>query len=256
MRFKLILSMTDLKQNVLPINYQYELSAWILKVIDQSGPGFAEWLNEKGFLDDKKQFRLFTFSNLNIRHREIMGDRLRVKADPVELIISTLPVEAIRHFMTELFRGLEFSLGDHISGVGFRVNSVQVLPPPVFTDEMSFRTLSPIFVSQKVEGRKQPKHLSPIDDGYAQLIVNDLKEKSMDFTGFEPAFDAASAVLELLSPPKQKGITIKTGTSQATKLIGYHYNFKIKANAELLRMGYYTGFGEKGSLGFGCCDIK
>ncbi|MEI6141959.1 MAG: CRISPR-associated endoribonuclease Cas6, partial [Mariniphaga sp.] len=114
----------------------------------------------------------------------------------------------------------------------------------------------PIFVSQRIEGRKQVKHLSPLDDGYIQLIINNLKEKLKVFTGVESHFDPCEAELELLSPPKQKGIAIKTNTPQATKLIGYHYNFKIKADAELLRIGYYTGFGEKGSQGFGCCEVK
>ena len=256
MRFKLNLSMTDRKQNVLPVNYQYELSAWIYKVINQSDPEFAAWLHDKGFCDNNKQFRLFTFSNFNVRHREIMGDRLIIKADPIELIISTLPEETIRHFVTGIFRDREFMLGDRISSVGFKINSIEALPPPVFTDEMSFRSLSPIFVSQRIEGRKQAKHLSPLDDGYVQLIINNLKEKLKVFTGVESQFDANNAELELLSPPKQKGIAIKTNTPQATKLIGYHYNFKIRANAELLRIGYYTGFGEKGSQGFGCCEVK
>ena len=256
MRFKLNLSMTDRKQNVLPVNYQYELSAWIYNVINQSDPEFAAWLHDKGFSDSNKQFRLFTFSNFNVRHREILGDRLIIKADPIELIISTLPEATIQHFVTGIFRDREFRLGDRISSVGFKINSIEALPPPVFTDEMSFRSLSPIFVSQKIEGRRQAKHLSPLDEGYTPLLINNLKEKLRVFTGIESTYDASEANLELQSPPKQKGIAIKTNTPQASKLIGYHYNFKIKADAELLRIGYYTGFGEKGSQGFGCCEVK
>ncbi|RLD54679.1 MAG: CRISPR-associated endoribonuclease Cas6, partial [Bacteroidetes bacterium] len=33
------------------------------------------------------------------------------------------------------------------------------------------------------------------------------------------------------------------------------YKFKIKAPKELLRLGYYAGFGEKNSMGFGCCEV-
>ncbi len=248
--------MTDRKQNVLPVNYQYELSAWIYNVINQSDPEFAAWLHDKGFCDNNKQFRLFTFSNFNVRHREILGDRLIIKADPIELIISTLPEETIRHFVTGIFRDCEFRLGDRISSVGFKINSIEAMPPPVFTDEMSFRSLSPIFVSQKIEGRRQAKHLSPLDEGYTSLLINNLKEKLRVFTGFGSTYDASEATLELQSPAKQKGIAIKTNTPQASKLIGYHYNFTIKADAELLRIGYYTGFGEKGSQGFGCCEVK
>jgi len=40
MRFKLTLSLLNRNQNVLPVNYQYELSAWIYKVINQSDRDF------------------------------------------------------------------------------------------------------------------------------------------------------------------------------------------------------------------------
>jgi CRISPR-associated endoribonuclease Cas6 len=87
-------------------------------------------------------------------------------------------------------------------------------------------------------------------------MINNLKAKIKVFTGNESSFDVHNAVFELLSPPKQKGITIKVGTPQQSKLVGYQYNFKLKADSALLRMGYYTGFGEKNSMGFGCCEIK
>lgn len=254
MRFKLNLSLINRKQNILPVNYQYELSAWIYKMINQSDPLFGEWLHNKGFSDDKKQFKLFTFSNLNVRHREITGDRLLIKSDPVELIISTLPEETMQHFVSGVFRDRKFTLGDKISNVGFRIDSVEVLPAPDFTNEMTFRSLSPVFVSSKVEGRRYAQYLSPNDEGYLPLIINNLKEKLRIFTGLAYPPDDQENHLELLSPPKQKGIAIKVDTPQASKLVGYHYNFKIKADIALLRMGYYCGFGEKNSLGFGCCE--
>jgi len=256
MRFKLDLSLINRNQNVLPLNYQYELSAWIYKVINQSDPDFAAWLHDKGFSDDNKQFRLFTFSNLMVPKHEIIRDRLVIKSDQIELIISTLPEEMIQHFVSGVFRDREFTLGDQISRAGFRINAIEALPTPTFTDEMSFRSLSPIFVSDKVEGHRYAQYLAPDYDGYIQLMINNLKAKLRVFTGSESLFDVQHAALQLINPAKQKGITIKAGTPQQTKLVGYQYNFKLKADAALLRMGYYTGFGEKNSMGFGCCEIK
>lgn len=254
MRFKLTLSLVNQNQNVLPINYQYELSAWIYKVINQSDPVFAEWLHNKGFSDDHKQFKLFTFSNLIVSQREIVKDRLIIKSDHIDLIISTLPEETIQHFISGVFCDREFTLGDRISNVAFRINTIEALPIPSFTDEMSFRSLSPLFVSGKVEDRQYAQHFSPDYEGYLLLMINNLKVKYKVFTGNESAFDVQGASLKLLTPPKQKGITIKAGTQQQTKLVGYQYNFILKADKELLRMGYYTGFGEKNSMGFGCCE--
>ncbi len=254
MRFKLTLSLVNQNQNVLPINYQYELSAWIYNVINQSDPVFAEWLHNKGFSKDNKQFRLFTFSNLIVPQHEIVKDRLIIKSDHIDLIISTLPEETIQHFVSGVFCDREFTLGDRISNVAFRINAIEALPIPIFADEMSFRSLSPVFVSDKVEGRRYAQYLAPDYDGYTQLLINNLKEKLKVYTGQESNFNAQNARLIQLSQPRQKGITIKTGTPQQSKLVGYQYNFKIKADASLLRMGYYCGFGEKNSIGFGCCE--
>jgi len=254
MRFKLSLSLISRNQNILPVNYQYELSAWIYKVINHSDPAFAEWLHNKGFSEDNKQFRLFTFSNLIIPQREILNDRLIIKSDRVDLIISTLPEETIQHFISGIFRDRELKLGDRISNVCFRIDAIEALPIPVFTDKMSFRSLSPVFVSDRVEGYRYAQYLSPDYEGYIQLMISNLKEKLKVFTGQESSFNAQVATFTLLSQPRQKGITIKAGTPQQSKLIGYQYNFKIKADAALLRMGYYCGFGEKNSLGFGCCE--
>ncbi len=55
MRFKLTIAITDKVQNILPINYQYELSGWIYKVIHQGDAMFSEWLHNNGYMNEKKQ---------------------------------------------------------------------------------------------------------------------------------------------------------------------------------------------------------
>jgi len=124
MRFNLNLSLTDRNRNVLPINYQYELSAWIYRVIHQSNPVFAEWLHNRGFSNDHLQFRLFTFSNLLVPQDEITGDRMIIQSDQIKLVISTLPEETLQHFIAGIFRNREFILGDRICSAGFRINSI------------------------------------------------------------------------------------------------------------------------------------
>ncbi len=120
---------------------------------------------------------------------------------------------------------------------------------------MSFRALSPIFVSGKVEGQKYAQYFAPQQEDYTRLIINNLKEKLKVYTGIEQLNPVQNSGIKLLSRSKQKGILIKTGTPQQTKLVGYQYDFKLKATKELLRIGYYCGFGEKNSMGFGCCEV-
>ncbi len=50
---------------VLPLNYQYPLSAWIYKVLENGDHDFSKFLHEHGYRhDSNKAFKLFTFSNL------------------------------------------------------------------------------------------------------------------------------------------------------------------------------------------------
>ncbi len=67
MRFKISLNIDKHTfGNRLPFNYQYELSAVIYKILANADQAFAEWLHDNGFVADKKIFKLFSFSRLQI----------------------------------------------------------------------------------------------------------------------------------------------------------------------------------------------
>ena len=218
MRFKLSLELTNKKQNLLPLNYQYELSAWIYKVLHYGSPDFSRWLHDHGFLNDRKQFRLFTFSNLAIPERKVMGDRL--------------------------------------SQVPFRVVAVEAMPEPEFRVTMTFTAISPLLISFKKPEDRYARYLSPPDPEYSTLFFRNLKEKQIAFTGKPCDFDEKAGNFKQLSEPRKKGILIKADTPMQSKLIGYQYDFKLTAPVELIRLCYYTGFGENNSFGFGCVEVK
>lgn len=63
MRFNLTLNIDKrLHNSLLPLNYQYECSALIYKILFNANQDYATWLHQNGFKADKKQFKLFTFS--------------------------------------------------------------------------------------------------------------------------------------------------------------------------------------------------
>jgi CRISPR-associated endoribonuclease Cas6 len=257
MRFRLTLELTDRNQNLLPLNYQYELSSWIYKVLHNGNPEFADWLHTRGFMNDKKQFRLFTFSHLLIPERKIDGDRLHILSSQIRLIVSMVPDEMVRHFITGLFQDQVFILGDRISQVSMRVTQVEALPVPDFSGQMRFSALSPIVISWKSQGDPYAKYLSPSDPSYSMLFFRNLYQKRSAFpeTGSqESVFTDCS--IKVITEPRKKGIMIKTGTPMQSKVIGYAFDFNICAPEEIIRFGYYTGFGEKNSMGFGCVELK
>ena len=256
MRFKLTFNLTNPKERILPLNYQYELSSWIYHVLNSGSPEFATWLHDHGYTDDRKQFRMFTFSNLAIAERKIQADRMEILSREISMIVSMIPDEMIRHFITGLFQDQLFTLGDRLTQVPLKVISVEGLHEPVFSGNMSFTALSPLLISFKFPDDRYARYLSPDHHDYPALFFRNLKEKFRAYSGADMPFDEKDGTLQILSAPRKKGILIKAGTSMESKIIGYQYDFRLTAQQELLRFGYYTGFGEKNSMGFGCGEVK
>ena len=268
MRFKLTLEHTD--KGLLPLNYQYELSSWIYKTLNYGNEEFAEWLHREGYTNDYKQFKLFTFSNLLVPKFKIEGDRMQIESREAELIVSFYPIDSLEYFVSGLFSNQAFRVADKRSGSSFTVKTVEKLPEPEFESDMEFKALSPILVSYKhSEKQKYATYLHPGDDQYGDLLINNLAAKYNAFYADTPVTNADDETeysgqfetgnmdyaFELLGKSKSRLITIKSGTKQESKLRGYLYRFRMKAPVELIRLGYYAGFGEKNSLGFGCGEV-
>ena len=169
---------------------------------------------------------------------------------------------AVEHFIAGLFRNQLFTMGDRISQATFNVSSVEVLSDPLFHDEARFRCISPVLVSKRLENRNTAAYLAPEHPGYDQLLLNNLISKltTAIATGLllpekEMAMQDIQFSFSLLNGPRKKGITVKEGSPEQTKIIGYNYDFSIKAPHILLRTGYLCGFGEKNSLGLGCVNL-
>ena len=253
MRFKISLHINHrIFGNRLPINYQYELSAWIYKIIAQGDWQYAEWLHQNGFTEKHRNFKLFVFSNLYSPEIKYDKDRLIFTSDKASFYLSLLPEKSTEAFIKGIFREQEFSLGDKISKVQFRVQQIEMIPPPHFTDGTVFKTLSPVVVSVGLENRP-PQYVSPEEENYGQWIINNLTEKYKSF--YQKVFEGdANFTFGLLSPVRSKLIRIKAGTSEETQVRGFVFMFRLQADKELLKVMYDAGMGEKGSMGFGCVE--
>lgn len=268
MRFKLTLTRTSV-DNRLPINYQYEVSAWLYKVIQTADPVFSSFLHERGYLLGHRHFKLFTFSSLRVPRYALdkAQGRLVVQSESVSLQVSFLVEEAAGQFITGLFQNQQLRIGDQVSQVGFVVSGVEALPEPAFTNRMRFRTLSPLCVSVTTlhQGRQRPLYLSPEDERFGAVLLENLRNKqatvrqhALAVPGGEERTmpeEEITAGFRLLSAPASRLVTIKAGTPQETRVRGFLCEFELQAPADLLRLGYHAGFGEKNSLGFGCGEV-
>lgn len=256
MRFKLTLNI-DKKAfgNRLPLNYQYELSSFIYRAIARSDKDYASWLHSNGFRLDGKPFKLFTFSNLIVPAYGIEKEeaRLRIDSNQVEWLVSFLPEASTERFVRGIFSEQTFQIGDKKSVVQFHVERIEVLSPPAFYSEMTFRTLSPVCIPLRNENWKYPKYISPNEKEAPQIILNNLINKYEAFYG-SPYNGNRDFDWKVLSKPKAKLTTIKTGTPQESKIKGYLFDFEIKADEELIKIAYSAGIAEKTSQSFGMIE--
>ena len=258
MRFKIYLELQNISSNVIPINYQYELSSWIYKTIHRGNKNIAIWLHEHGYRLKDKSFRLFTFSHLQIRQIKADNDRLFILAGPVQLIVSFFPLKIIEPFISGVFKEQAFTIGDKKSKAGFIVRSLEKLPEPDFTESMKYRCLSPMHIAKRNSETSGIEYLHPDNQEFKELLLLNLINKKKSFEqnrDAEKVENIITADFKLLSEAKKKGITVKAGTDQETKIIGYMFDFMFEAPQVNQKIGYYCGFGKANSQGFGCVEV-
>lgn len=262
MRFNIVLERTGAGRFI-PINYQYELSSAIYRIVDQADSAFAEFLHHQGYRVNGRPFRLFSFSRMFFRGFKVLTESGRIEhyGREVRVEVSFLVDRIAEEFVKGLFMKQEIFLGDKISGTTYQVQRIESVSTPIFQQVMHYRCLSPILVRRKRPAGGED-YLSPMDEGYADLILENLISKSVALSTAYPdggavlADERPSLDLTVAGKIYKNGVTIKQLTPQQSKLIGYSYEFDLYAPVELQEIGYYAGFGHLGSQGFGCVGVK
>lgn len=255
MRFKLIINIDKYKRgNIIPINYQYECSAVIYKILSKSDEQFSQWLHDNGYNADKKLFKLFTFSRLKIPQYRIVNEYIRIISDYIEWQISFIPEISTREFIQGIFKDQEFELGNKNARINCRIQNIEMLPPPEFKETMTFQTLSPICLTLKRDNGSD-EYISPTHPMAMPLIKQNLIDKykaiqGKDFPNSDFDFD-----FKVINEPRSSLITIKSDTPQESKVRGYSCIFQLTAPIELMKIAYDGGVGSKNSMGFGMVEV-
>ena len=258
MRFRLVL---DVNRHAfgdrLPINYQYEQSAVIYKILSSADASYAEWLHDNGFrLESGKTFKLFTYSRFKIDEYRVLRskERLQTLSDTVEWQISFLPEKSTENFIQGIFQDKVFEIGDAKSVVQFIVRSVEVMPEPDYSGKMVFATMSPICLKfHRSDGRTD--YLSPLDVRAPFLLFNGLFDKYKLFYGKDCPYAMPECRLKVLDEPKSVLVKIKAGMPEETRVRGFMCKLEMEAPIELMRLMYEGGVGVLNSQGFGCLRI-
>lgn len=259
MRFKITLEVNrNAFGDILPLNHQYEQSSTIYNILSNAGKEYADWLHDNGYKTESgKRFKLFTYSRFKIEKRKIIPseESIKILCNTIEWQISFLPEKSTAQFIQGIFSNQTFEIGNKQHVVQFHVKTIEVLPLPIFSDEMEFSTMSPICIKLKKEDGKID-YLSPTDERAPFLIFNGLLDRYKAFYGEALPCKPTDCKLEITSVPKSALIMIKAGTKAQTKVRGFQCQFKVKAPIELMQIMYESGIGEECSQGFGCVKIN
>ena len=118
---------------------------------------------------------------------------------------------------------------------------------------MCFETLSPVCVSKRRDDGKSD-YLSPSDPSYVRGLLTGLLARYDAYYGKEYEGEVYCD-FQVLNEPKSVLVNIKAGTPQQTFVRGYRYRFKVSLPEPLMKIGYESGWGEKGAIGFGALGV-
>jgi len=256
---RLQLNLTTHQQNpVLPINYQYPLSAAIYKIIERADSSYAAFLHNTGYAINGKRFKLFTFSDLRIPFK-IQGDRLLLKDNTASVVVCFHVPVAAEHFVKGLFMHQQLDIADIKSRVQFNVQQVEMLPAHTLSDDMPvlLQPLSPLVVGRKNE-RGNYDYLAPADTAYVHWLLHNWKEKYAAVYGEDAAniFQQVSVKVIDAGKARSRLIAIKANTPEATSIRGFmSFRLEVQATREVLELGLNAGVGLYNAMGCGCVGL-
>ncbi|HET8572383.1 MAG TPA: CRISPR-associated endoribonuclease Cas6 [Edaphocola sp.] len=262
MRFRLKILATGFPA-ILPLNYQYPLSAVIYKILRQADHEYAYFLHETGYKQSEnslKAFKLFTFSDIRTPFK-IQGDRMRMLAPEAEVIVSFHLPQAAETFIKGLFMNQEIEITDSKSRARFKISQVESIPNGLSKEPVQEAVLQPLspVISSKPNENGHYDYLAPEHPDFVpQLLFNWQSKYQTLYDNVDEAFaDAGMEVLFYKNPPKSRLITIKAGTPEETKIKGYvNFQLKVKGSLAALELLLDSGVGTYNSQGMGCVEVK
>ncbi len=261
LRFRLKL-MPEKMPVIIPVNYQYPLSAAFYKILERADKEYSKFLHDQGY---GKGFKMFVFSDIKCPFL-IRGDRLVLKSRAIEVIICFhLPVAA-EAFIRGLFLYQKIEIADKKSRGTFAVAAVESLPSglegfkPEEDCEVLIRPLSPIVCGYKKENGYYD-YLSPEDPAFSELIYKNWEEKCkavLDETAVHEIMQTSFVKPEFYkNPPKSRLVTIKSGTAAKTMIRGFNnFSILLRGRKEAISLLCNAGVGIYNAQGMGCVEVR
>lgn len=232
---------------VLPLHYNHIVQGFIYNNVTDEV--LRSFLHEVGFKNGKRKYNMFTFSNILGRFRIDRVNKKIIYKSPIELTISSLVDDFVNDISTSFFKSDDL----HLINQKLDLVGISTDRPMFKKEEYIVESLSPIvtYSSVKIDGRNKTIFYSPLDSVFSDKIKDNLIRKYEAINGSKPEDDRFS--IEYIGNRDPRKSVIRY---QRTMINGYNGKFKLKGNPELIRLGYFVGFGSKNSQGFGCVEMS
>ena len=239
------------KNTIFPLNYNYGLESFIYNHISKE---LAEFLHNKGFLLEKRTFKLFTFSRLSGRFSVDFSIERISFTGTICFQVSSPVDEFAEQFAENLLKSPEVKLFNQ----PFLVSSIEVHPPPAITDGVTIKMLSPVTVYSTFfspEGKKKTYYYSPFEDEFSKLIRGNLNKKYRAFYKEMPGSGALVIAPVKVTKQSEKIVKYTPKDDSYTLIKGWMGIYKLEGDPELIRLGYDAGIGSKNCQGFGMFEV-
>ncbi len=225
-------------------HYNHIIQGVIYDSIDHE---LATFLHEKGYENENRKFKLFTFSRLLGRF-QLNREKSTIRfIDNLQLMISS-PVD---YFCQSIANGMLTRSNICLGNGNTEVEKMMVQQFKVEKEKIIVRTLSPIVVYSTLlrpDGRKYTCYFQPGEPDYDFLIENNLRKKYKAFYGQKAP--AGEVKVKKLGRIKLNVVYYKN-----TVIKGYSGKLELTGPKELLQMAVDAGLGSKNSQGFGCVEL-
>lgn len=244
LRQKIIFSPEDSHTLTLPIHYNHMVQAMIYNSLDDD---IADFLHDKGFVYEKRTFKMFAFSRLMGKYHIDKNQGKITFAGPVSLVVTS----PYSNFCNSLANGLFFRSSIRLGPVKMKVTDITLEKDFIEDKKIKISTLSPIVVYSTLfrsDGRKYTYYFEPWEKDFSEIMEKNLRKKYKAFHKVEPP--AGKVTLMPLRQPKLSVINYKK-----TIIKGYTGTFILSGPASLLQIAVESGLGSKNSQGFGCIRL-
>jgi len=233
MRLKIQIAPITSQKIVLPLGYNSILQGFLYSLFSKE---LADELHTRGFLYEKRGFKLFTFSKLIGKGFKII-DKTIYFSPPVTLYFASAVEKITYDLVQSLIKRRGLCLGEN------RVSliSVKVLNPPTFEKSGIYQTLSPISVYST---KDKKRFFTPKDDEFERLIKENIRKKYMILTG--KLLEEFDFIIRPIGRYRQAFVRYKGGVKEGTE-----GKFFIECEPAVMGKIYDTGIGANNSAGFG-----